>query len=83
MSAVRLDARAAAALTCAVAGLFMFNVVLGPLAIGLGVPAVLRGPARVSRGVALAAVVLGAVDLVVLAVLVVSHVDTGIFSWHL
>jgi hypothetical protein len=73
--------RAAAALTCGVAGLFMFNVVFGPLAIVLGATAARREPRGRTAG--LVGVALGVADLVVLGVLVAVRIRGGAFSWHL
>lgn len=82
--AARLDDRAAAALTCGVAGLFMFNIILGPLAIGLGVAAAKRSRRGQSGDIAaLFGITLGIIDLVVLAVLVASRLQDGSFAWHL
>ncbi|HEU4424442.1 MAG TPA: hypothetical protein VFR67_18090 [Pilimelia sp.] len=83
-AAARLDDRAAAALTCGVAGLFMFNIILGPLAIGLGAAAAKRGTrGQLSHTVALLGIALGVIDLLVLAVLVASRLQDGAFTWHL
>jgi hypothetical protein len=79
----RLDDRAAAALLCGAVGLFVFNVVLGPIAIGLGVVAARRGPTgRLDRGAALLGIGLGVADLVVFAVLVAGKIHGGTFSWN-
>jgi hypothetical protein len=80
----RLDDRAAAALFSGAVGLFLFNVVFGPLAIVLGAVAVRRGePGRLGRAAALLGIALGVADLVVLAILVASRVHGGRFDWHL
>jgi flagellar motor component MotA len=77
----RLDGRTAAALACGAVGLFLFNVVFGPVAIALGAVAARRNPE--GRPVALVAVALGVADLVVLVTLVAARVHGGTFSWHL
>jgi hypothetical protein len=58
---------AVAAFVLGLVGLLVFNIVLGPLAIGLALLALRRGTAR--RGRALLGLALGTADLVVLAVL--------------
>jgi hypothetical protein len=80
----RLDDRAAAALLCGAVGLFLFNVVFGPIAIVLGAIAA-RGsePGRLGRAAALLGIVLGVADLVVLVALVASKVHDGRFDWPL
>ncbi|WP_377268155.1 DUF4190 domain-containing protein [Peterkaempfera sp. SMS 1(5)a] len=65
------DGTAVAAFVLGLLGLFFFNVVLGPFAIGLAATALIRGTAR--RGRALLGLALGAADLVVMAVLVATH----------
>jgi hypothetical protein len=65
------------------AGLFVFNVVFGPLAIGVGVAAYRRRSATGrNRGIALAGVTLGVLDLVVLAVFAAVSLAWGGFTWH-
>jgi Na+-driven multidrug efflux pump len=74
----RYDDRTVAALAFGVAGLFMFNVICGPLAVALGVGAARRaGADRRQRVAALAAVLLGVADLVVFAVLLALKMRTG------
>jgi hypothetical protein len=82
LTAVPLDGRTAAAVALGAAGLFMFNLVLGPLAIALGTAALRRGaPGRWGRPAAVAAILLGAVDLLVLTVLLIAHLSDGGFRW--
>jgi hypothetical protein len=65
------------------AGLFVFNVVFGPLAIGVGVAAYRRRSATGrTRGIALAGVTLGVLDLIVLAVFAAVSLAWGGFTWH-
>jgi hypothetical protein len=52
-------------------GLFIFNIVLGPLAIVLAAVSLVRGTER--RGRALVGLALGIADLLVLAVLMTTH----------
>lgn len=80
---VRLDDRAAAALLCGAVGLFLFNIVFGPIAIVLGAVAARRGASgRLNRGAALLGIGLGVADLVVFSVLVASKINGGAFSWN-
>lgn len=72
------DAHAVASFVSGLTGLLVFNIVLGPLALVLAVLAVHGGTAR--RGRAVAGAVLGAADLVVLAVLVTAN---GTVSWSI
>jgi hypothetical protein len=79
-----LEGRATAAVTCGAVGLFMFNIVLGPIAIALGASALRRDQTgRLGRLAALLGIVLGVADLVVLAVLVAMNIDDGTFTWRL
>jgi hypothetical protein len=65
------DGMAVAAFVLGLIGLLAFNIVLGPLALILGGVALVRGTRRPVR--ALAGLVLGAADLLVLVVLVTAH----------
>lgn len=66
-----------------VAGLFVFNVIFGPLAIGVGVAAYRRRTASPrTRTAALAGAALGVLDLVVLAVFAAISLAWGGFTWH-
>jgi hypothetical protein len=62
------------------AGLFILNLVLGPIAIGLGVVTLKRG---VDRATALFSVLLGVADVVVLLVLMALSLAHGGPVWHL
>ena len=74
---------AGVAVLLGVAGLFVFNVVFGPLAIGAGAAALRRRPAAArTRAAALAGVTLGAADLIVLAVLAAVSLAHGGITWH-
>jgi hypothetical protein len=83
----RLDGRAVASVTIGAVGLFLFNIVFGPIAIGLGIVATLAargtGSGRRNRAAGVIGIVLGVADLVVLAVLVAARVHGGTFGWHL
>jgi hypothetical protein len=75
---------ASVAILFGMAGLFVFNVVFGPLAIGVGVAAYRRRTATAgTRALALAGAVLGAADLIVLAVIAAVSLSSGGFTWHL
>ena len=74
---------ASVAVLFGLAGLFVFNVVFGPLAIGVGVAAYRRRSATGrTRTIALAGVTLGVLDLVVLAVFAAISPAWGGFTWH-
>ncbi|MCL2585874.1 MAG: hypothetical protein FWE35_25860 [Streptosporangiales bacterium] len=60
-------------------GLFLLNLVFGPIAIGLGTAALRRGSRRVAG---LTSIALGTADLVVLAVLVANSAAHGGIVWH-
>jgi hypothetical protein len=60
-------------------GLFVLNLVFGPIAIGLGATALSRGT---QRAAGLAAVTLGVADLVALAVLVLHSAAHGGVVWR-
>ncbi|MFC4496011.1 DUF4190 domain-containing protein [Streptomyces ovatisporus] len=72
------DGMAVASFVMGLAGLLVFNAVLGPCALVLGSLALLRGTSR--RGRALLGLSLGAADLIVLAA--VTAADQS-FSWSL
>jgi hypothetical protein len=84
LAPVPLDGRTAAAVSCGLAGLFMFNILFGPAAIALGLGAMRRGaPGRWGAPAAIAAVTLGLVDLVILVALLTARVNDGAFAWRL
>ena len=60
-------------------GLFILNLVFGPIAIGLGATALRRGA---QRPAALTAIALGVADLAVLAVLVLHSAAHGGVVWR-
>jgi hypothetical protein len=81
----RFGGRIVAALALGVTGLFVFNLICGPLAIVLGAAAATAARHRGDRSAwvaALCAVVLGAADLVVFAVLLLGHLHGGSFMWQ-
>ena len=75
---------AIAGLVCGIVGIFLFNIILGPLALvfgGVGLRNARRSGAGHS-GMAVSAIVLGVVDIV-LFVVVLALADThGGFQWH-
>ncbi|MGK5630356.1 DUF4190 domain-containing protein [Streptomyces sp. URMC 123] len=73
----RADSMAVASFVLGLAGLLVFNLVLGPLALVLGSLALLRDTRRRFR--ATLGLVLGAADLIVLAVLTAVQ---GTAIWH-
>lgn len=78
----RLDERAAAGIALGVAGLFVFNIICGPFAIGLGIAGFRRAHGPAQRTAAGLSIALGIADLAVLAVLVASNVHGGQFGWR-
>ena len=73
---------AVAGLVCGLVGLLFFNIILGPLAIifgGVGWSKANNG-ARY-KGMSIAAVVLGVVDLIIFFVLLAVASSNGGFSW--
>jgi hypothetical protein len=64
-------------------GLFILNVVFGPVAIGLGITSLRRGArARAAWMTGMASIALGVADLAVLAVLIGSSLGHGGLVWH-
>ena len=73
---------AIAGLVCGLVGTLFFNIILGPLAIifgGIGLSRANRGARH--RGMAMAAVILGIVDLIIFAVLIVVASKHGGFAY--
>jgi hypothetical protein len=65
----RSNGLAIAGMVCGIVGLFLFNIILGPLAIifgGVGLSKARTGAAH--RGMAVAGIVLGVLDLVIFGV---------------
>lgn len=75
---------AIAGLVCGLVGLVLFNFVLGPLAIifgGIGWSRANRGASH--RGMSIAAVILGVVDILLYVVLLIAVAKHGgSFHWH-
>ena len=78
LTVVPLDGRTSGALACGVAGLFMFNLIFGTIAVVLGLLALRRGtPGRWGRPAAVTAVILGVIDLIVLAAIMIPELTDG------
>jgi hypothetical protein len=74
---------AIAGLVCGIIGVFIFNIILGPLAIifgGVGLRKANRGAGH--RGMALAGVILGVIDIVLFVVLLAVASRGHSVSWH-
>ncbi|MGR6319872.1 hypothetical protein Q2K19_26530 [Micromonospora soli] len=82
-AAARLDGRAAAALMLGGAGMFVFNILFGPLAIVLGLRAA-RDPrgGRFGRLGGRLGAFLGVLDLAILAVLLISRLSRHGLTWQ-
>jgi hypothetical protein len=73
---------AVAALACGIVGLFVLEIILGPLAIIFGAIALRQaGHGAGRRGIALAGLILGIID--VLAIIVILAIAPNhTFTWH-
>ncbi|MEU0743014.1 DUF4190 domain-containing protein [Streptomyces sp. NPDC006134] len=78
----RTNGLAIASLVCGIIGLFLFNVILGPIAIVLGAVGLRQAPAKGGAGMAKAGIVLGIVDLVLFFVLMAVAASGGGFTWY-
>lgn len=74
---------AIAGLVCGIVGIFLFSVILGPLAVIFGGTG-LRNARRGARhhGMALAAVIIGVFDIV-LFIVMLAVASNGGFTWHI
>ncbi|WP_020133051.1 DUF4190 domain-containing protein [Streptomyces sp. 303MFCol5.2] len=81
-SGSRADGLAIASLCCGIVGLFILNIVLGPLAIVFGAAARRRAAVRNGAGMAQAGIILGIVDVVLWIVLLAVAASNGGFSWY-
>jgi uncharacterized Tic20 family protein len=69
---------AIAGLVCGLVGLIFFSVILGPLAVifgGVGLSRAKRGSGH--RGMSIAAIVLGVIDILLFVILVVAAANNG------
>jgi hypothetical protein len=78
-----IDADLFAALVCGAMGLFLFNAILGPIAIALGVESGVHARKARWRRLALVAVVLGVADLFVVLAILLPALHHGHLTWHL
>ncbi|MEU0671461.1 DUF4190 domain-containing protein [Streptomyces sp. NPDC006172] len=81
-SGSRTNGMAIASLCCGIVGLFLFNIVLGPVAIVLGSVALRQTGTRNGAGMAKAGIVLGVVDVVLWLVMLAVAAGNGGFSWY-
>ncbi|WP_285568149.1 DUF4190 domain-containing protein [Streptomyces sp. RTGN2] len=72
---------AVASLICGIVGLLFFGIILGPVAIVLGVVALRQQAAKGGTGMAKAGLVLGVIDLLIVVVLIIAASNGG-FSWY-
>lgn len=77
----RSNGMAVAALVCAIIGIFIFEVILGILALIFGVIGLNRASAGASgRGLAIAGIVIGAIDVLIFIVVIAVASSHG-FRW--
>ncbi|MEU5636027.1 DUF4190 domain-containing protein [Streptomyces rishiriensis] len=81
-SGSRTNGLAIASLCCGIVGLFLLNIVLGPLAIVFGAVARRQASVRDGAGMAKAGIVLGVVDVVLWLLLLAVAASNGGFSWY-
>ncbi|WP_406007749.1 DUF4190 domain-containing protein [Streptomyces sp. NBC_00637] len=81
-SGSRTNGLAIASLCCGIVGLFILNIVLGPLAIIFGAVARRQATAANGAGMAKAGIILGIVDVVLWLVLLTVAASNGGFSWY-
>ncbi|MFF1549176.1 DUF4190 domain-containing protein [Streptomyces sp. NPDC058291] len=81
-SGSRTNGFAVASLSCGIIGLFLLNIVLGPLAIIFGAVARRQAGVRSGAGMAKAGIILGIVDVVLWLVLLAVAASNGGFSWY-
>ncbi|MEV0847536.1 DUF4190 domain-containing protein [Streptomyces sp. NPDC049954] len=73
---------AVAGLVCGVVGVFVFNIILGPLAIIFGAVSRRSVPAKGGKGMSTAAIVLGVFDLLLFGALLAFAAGSGGFHWY-
>ncbi|MFF0091171.1 DUF4190 domain-containing protein [Streptomyces canus] len=81
-SSSRTNGLAIASLSCGIIGLFILNIVLGPLAIIFGAVARRQAAVKNGAGMAKAGIILGIVDVVLWIVLLAVAASNGGFSWY-
>ncbi|MDT0389022.1 DUF4190 domain-containing protein [Streptomyces dubilierae] len=80
-SGSRTNGMAIASLCCGIVGLFILNIILGPLAIVFGVVARRQGAGN-GAGMAKAGIILGIVAVVLWLVMLAVASSNGGFSWY-
>ncbi|WP_062645023.1 DUF4190 domain-containing protein [Streptomyces maremycinicus] len=78
----RTNGLAIASLCCGIVGLFVLNIVLGPLAIVFGVVSRRQASVANGAGMAKAGIILGIVDVVLWVLLLILAASNGGFSWY-
>ena len=78
-----LEEHTVAGIALGIVGLFLFNIVCGPIAIALGAAGYRRSTRAADRTAAVVSIVLGIADLVLLAVLVAATFHDGSWVWRL
>ncbi|WP_030738345.1 DUF4190 domain-containing protein [Streptomyces sp. NRRL S-31] len=78
----RTNGLAIAGLCCGIVGLFILNIVLGPLAVVFGAVGLRQSAAKGGAGMAKAGIVLGIVGVVLWLILLAVATQSGGFSWH-
>ncbi|MFH0517272.1 DUF4190 domain-containing protein [Streptomyces sp. M41] len=81
-SGSRTNGLAIASLCCGIVGLFILNIILGPVAIVLGAVARRQAGVRNGASMAKAGIILGIVDVVLWLVLLIVAANNGGFSWY-
>ncbi|MFD7137126.1 DUF4190 domain-containing protein [Streptomyces sp. NPDC059894] len=81
-STSRTNGLAIASLCCGIIGLFLLNIVLGPLAIVFGAVALRQAAAGNGAGMAKAGIVLGVVDVVLWVTFLAVAAGNSGFSWY-
>ena len=77
----RSNGLAVASLVCGIVGVFLAQVILGPLALVFGVISLRRANTGARhRGLALAGIILGAIDIILFIIAMTAH-NRG-FDWH-
>lgn len=81
-SSSRTNGLAIASLCCGIVGLFILNIILGPLAIIFGAVARRQAAVKSGAGMAKAGIILGIVDVVLWLVLLIVAANNGGFGWY-
>ncbi|CAM5629153.1 MULTISPECIES: DUF4190 domain-containing protein [Streptomyces] len=81
-SGSRTNGMAIASLVCGIVGLFILNIILGPLAIVFGALARRQAGGKNGAGMAKAGIILGVVDVVLWILFVTLAASNGGFSWY-